>query len=601
MMRFLVLMMFWAGAIGAQADLVRVLPLTPGDGASTSFEVKVNGKPLPVAYGSFHGGMRLHHGAFEMDGEVEIEVKALVKEPKSFRVRPSRHGIQPEVKDHSIRFRITEPLKLVVEAEGIRPLFLFALPREEEVPAADAPKLHFFGPGEHEVGELRVKSGETVYLAAGARVKGRLYALEAEGVTVRGRGVWDARGFTSKEKKLHGMLFERCRDVRIEGIQLRTGPWWQCHLHLTDKVRIDHFHTMSFGLNNDGVDIDGVTDLEVRNSFIGCGDDGFGWHGIDAVANGEPATRDCLAERCVIWNEHAGNGLRLGASLESKVFENIVFRDIDVLHVRSGGVAIMSDLSDWAHVRNVLFERFYNESEEALMDLSNKKNRYTNDTGYRDERGLISDLYFKEVTSINPGVILKGADAEHPIRDLYFVDCELGGKKLSSAEGFVMNEFVAGLHFPQELPEWKEFPEEKIATRSPAELVLDAGEEGAWAFAGAGGLSEVALTGSVGGQALRLASLGWGHAAVYEPRLAGRYEVFVNHVKGDSFSTKSPWTVRSVGGYDTTILGAEAEAGWHSLGVFELDGRSWVRLVDPHYQVSDGPVAADAVRFVKRP
>ncbi len=39
-------------------------------------------------------------------------------------------------------------------------------------------------------------------------------------------------------------------------------------------------------------------------------------------------------------------------------------------------------------------------------------------------------------------------------------------------------------------------------------------------------------------------------------------------------------------------------SGW-TLGEFELDGESWVRLADPHYRISDGAVVADAVRFTK--
>jgi hypothetical protein len=203
-----------------------------------------------------------------------------------------------------------------------------------------------------------------------------------------------------------------------------------------------------------------VANLAIRDSFIGCGDDGFGWHAVDAVANGEPPSRDLLAERCVIWNEHAGNGLRLGASLETGVFENVTFRDIDVVHVCKGGYAIMSDHSDWAVLRNVLFERFHNESDRPLMFLSTKKTRYSNNTGYRDERGKISDLYFHQVTSIHPLVKLDGADKDHGISDLYFTDCELGGKPLESAKQLTANAFVTGLHFPERLPARKVYPEE---------------------------------------------------------------------------------------------------------------------------------------------
>jgi len=430
-------------------------------------------------------------------------------------------------------------------------------------------------------------------------VKGRLHAFEVEDLVVRGRGLWDARGFTNKPKKIHGMLFERSKNIRIEGIQLRTGDWWQTNFLLSSDIEIEHMMLMSFGTNNDGIDADGVTNLTARYCFIGCGDDGFGFHAIDAVQNGEPTTRNLLAEHCVIWNENAGNGLRIGASMETGVFENIIFRDIDVVHVRNRGVAIMMDHSDWAHTRNVLFERFYNESGRPLMSLSTQRTRYSSTSGYRDERGNISDLYFVDCISKHPGVTLRGDSADAGIRDLWFVNCTMGGEPLTSAEGFNTNEHVSGLHFVDQMPTPKVFPEEPVEVRQLAELTIDNGDPGFWAYAPDGFRELEDVANAVGGDAIMLEKLGWFHAAVYEPKLEGRYEIHIHWIAQPGLSSKTPWTVHHTEGYKTTVFPADTETGWHRLGEFELDGTSWVRLVDSHYPISDGPVIADAVRFVR--
>jgi hypothetical protein len=57
--------------------------------------------------------------------------------------------------------------------------------------------------------------------------------------------------------------------------------------------------------------------------------------------------------------------------------------------------------------------------------------------------------------------------------------------------------------------------------------------------------------------------------------------------------------VHHAAGYKTTVFPSDTTTGWHSLGVHDLNASSWVRLVDPHYQITDGPVIADAVRFVR--
>jgi len=577
----------------AHAELIRPLPLAPEDEASTKFTLQVDGKEVPVAFGNFNGEKSFHHASFEMKGKTELKVTINGATSKLV-VRPTRHQLASG--DGQTTFSITEPLKLVVETKGERPFFIFALPPEENVPSPNDPNVIYFGPGLHEPGAIRPKSGQTVYLAAGAKVKGTIYTFEADGVTVRGRGVLDAQKKTSAAKKIHALLFERSKNLKLEGIQVRAGNWWQCHFHLSDHIRVDHVQMMSFGVNNDGIDIDGVTDIAVRDSFIGCGDDGFGWHAIDAVAYGEPPTRDCLAERCVIWNEHAGNGLRLGASLETKVFENITFRDIDVLHVRGNGFAIMADHSDWAHLRNVLFERFHNESDQRLMDLKIGKTIYTNNTGYRDERGTISDFYFHQVTSVRPGIKLEGASPEHTISDLWFVECTQAGNPLKIVK---TGPYVKGINFADKLPDRKVYPIEKIETRSPDSLLIDDGDEG---FASFGGkelekLSQV--PGAENGDAQRFKILGAAHAAAYSPKLSGKYEISVHWGEHTDLGTKSPWTVHHTTGYTTKVFNQNRSAGWHSLGEFELDGESWVRLADPHYRISNGAVVADAVRFTK--
>ncbi len=585
----LIVLIFLSAGFAAAA--VTPLPRCPGDEASPAFRLEVDGVEVPVSYGEFHGGQSFHHAAFEMAGETTLRVSG----PRNLKVRPVSYAITPLREGGTFTFTITRPLKLVLEAEGERPFFVFALPPEREVPRGES--VRYFGPGIHEAGEIRVNSGETLYLAAGALVKGRIYGFEVEDVLIRGRGVLDTRGFTSKPSRINGILFERSKNIRIEGIQLRSGEWWQCTFLLTDHVRVDHFHTLGFGLNNDGVDLDGVTDLQVKDSFIGCGDDGFGWHAVDAVSHGEPPTRDCLAERCVIWNEHAGNGLRLGASMETELFANITFRDIDVLNVSKGGVAIMSDHADWARLGNVLFERFRNESGKPLMFLSTKKNRYSNDTGYRNERGSIRNLYFKEVSSVNPGVALEGSSEDKGIAGIYFANCSVAGKPLASAKDFRMNEHVEAPRFVEELPQRKTSLASVPVGRRLEELVIDDGDEGFFAFGGKTLETRADLPGSLGKDARLFPVLGWGHAAAYTPLLEGKYEIAVHWGDLSAVAAKAPWTVRHRGGYTTKVFDQNRSAGWHLLGIFELDGSSWVRLTDPHQVISGGPVVADAVRF----
>ncbi|HEY5792285.1 MAG TPA: hypothetical protein VIS74_03240, partial [Chthoniobacterales bacterium] len=191
--------------------------------------------------------------------------------------------------------------------------------------------------------------------------------------------------------------------------------------------------------------LDGVKNLAVRNCFIRCEDDGFGWHAVDAKANGEPVTENCLAEDCVIWNTGFGNGLRVGASLETQLFRNITFRNIDVL--RHADAAIRSDHSDWARCENIRFENFAVESPGKTVEIVIAQTHYSNNNGYRDERGHFDGLHFINVTAPAGTIELRGFDADHRIDRVTFENCSLGGQPIDGPEDITLNEFVTEVSF----------------------------------------------------------------------------------------------------------------------------------------------------------
>ena len=49
----------------------------------------------------------------------------------------------------------------------------------------------YFGPGEHDVGRIVPKSGQTIYIDSGAVVYGEIFAWDVENVTIAGRGILD--------------------------------------------------------------------------------------------------------------------------------------------------------------------------------------------------------------------------------------------------------------------------------------------------------------------------------------------------------------------------------------------------------------------------
>ena len=427
----------------AQSTLNRYIPFEALPQSDT-FQIKVNEQEVFVAWEECFGDSTLHTSQFFVEGPTQVEITC--SSPiKSHAIRPYHKNIEGLVSGNTLTFMVSQPEMLMVEINNYQPLCLFQTPPETDVPNPDDPNVQYFAAGTHEVGLLEPQSGQTIYLAPGAWVKGRVYADGVENVTIRGRGVFDARGYTSKPEKICGLEFKNSQNIRIEGVGLRTGEWWQSLFLLCDDVEVKYMNLLSFGVNNDGIDIDGVTNFRASHCFIGCGDDGFGWHAVDAEANGEPPTRNCLAENCVIYNGHAGNGLRIGASMETQLFEDITFRNITVLaHANAG---IRSDHSDWALVKNLRFENFYIEQPGRPIEIRIDKTRYSNSTGFRNERGHIEGLHFDHVIAADGEIVLDGFSDEHLIRNVHFANCSVGGEMVRDTSQLILNKFVRNVQF----------------------------------------------------------------------------------------------------------------------------------------------------------
>ena len=410
---------------------------------SDVFNITVDGRDVYTAKEHCFGDRIFHTSQYSVEGETEIIIRC--SEPiENFTIRPLQKKIKGDVEGNQLRFKVTQPEMLMITVNGFDPLCLFQTPPETDIPDPDDPKIIYFGKGIHEAGLITPKSGQTIYLEEGALVKGRIYGEGVQNVTIKGRGIIDARGFTDKPEKICGIEFKNSGNILVEGIGLRTGEWWQSLYILCTNVEVRYMNLMSFGVNNDGIDIDGVTNFKAKNCFIGCGDDGFGWHAVDAEANGEPPTENCLAEDCVIFNTHAGNGLRVGASMETQLFRNITFKNIYVLE--HAGYGIRSDYSDWATSENITFENFFIEKPVNAINIKIEKTRYSNSTGYRDERGKINGLNFINVQKSGGQITLNGFDQEHAIRKVSFIHCRTNGQPIRK-EDVEVNDYVYDLIF----------------------------------------------------------------------------------------------------------------------------------------------------------
>ena len=437
--------------IPGHVSAVVPVPGHPEQPLSTRYTLAADGVPVEVRAERFNFDVAM----FTMPEGAVVPVEVTIPAgAATWSLRPARHGIAVTREGDTLRFALDRPLRLVLEVGSFTPLVLLATPTESDIPSPADPDVIYFAPGVTDAGVIRPKSGQTVYLAPGALVKGRVEAKNVSNVSIRGRGILETTGYSRREDKTHGILFENSRHIRVEGVGVRAyHTWWQTLFLNSRDIEVAHMNLFGVGVNTDGVDIDGVRDFLVRDTFIRAEDDGLGWHSLDARANGEPVTERARATDIVIWNTGAGNGIRIGASMETQLWRDILIENTDILMHANNGAGIYSDFSDWAWAQDLVFRNVVIDRPKSPIVFKILKTRYSNDTGFLDARGNIERLLFENVTMKGGAITLAGHDADHRIDQVYFNDCTLAGVPLASAAQITTNDHVTNLFFNRPVPE----------------------------------------------------------------------------------------------------------------------------------------------------
>ena len=236
-----------------------------------------------------------------------------------------------------------------------------------------------FGPGEHDVGVVVPKSGQTVRIEEGAVVYGSIFVAHARDVTITGRGIVDGsrlnradhenaaykaavaaglpEGFYGAEMAVTTFTCAWSTNVSVRGITFRDPPRWTMIVRAQSRdVSIENVKIVGcWRYNADGINACASENVSIRDSFIRSFDDCIIARGA-YLDCGEGATRGITAERCVLWCDW-GKNLEVWAGHKPCLIENVTFRDIACIAVQ--GVAC--DVTTWfaspaTRIRDVTME-----------------------------------------------------------------------------------------------------------------------------------------------------------------------------------------------------------------------------------------------------
>lgn len=151
----------------------------------------------------------------------------------------------------------------------------------------------------------------------------------------------------------------RCRNVLIEGINIRRSPMWEIHPLLCTNVIVRGVNIVSHGPNNDGCDPESCRDVLVEDCLFDTGD-------------------DCIA----IKSGRNNDGRRVGVPSANLIIRNCTMKD------GHGGVTIGSEISGGCS--NVFVESCAMDSANLDRVLRFKSNAMRG--------GIIQNVFMRNVT-----------------------------------------------------------------------------------------------------------------------------------------------------------------------------------------------------------
>ena len=478
---------------------VHIYDLPKGEPACDLYRVSVDGRDVPVSAARVSAmpvnirwpGHQREMDQTEIAGFVRFEMSApvtmTVERKKCFKdvkIRPYSKDIALTASDRMVTFTIRKPGDYSLEFDDQHEnLHIFAYPPFVSKVKRDAPNVRYFGPGVHNVGLVEMKSGETLYIDEGAVVYGRIFARDADDISILGRGILDMSRIHEQPVPIDPKLAE---EQKRKGFAITNARRWDCvRLEFCDHVRIDGI-TMrdslcyfirpiccrdmdirnvkiigSWRYNADGIDMHNCENVHIADCFVRTYDDAICVKGFDYEMDESEMLhddylhdvfKDILIERCTIWNDW-GRSLEIGAETRAREICNVICRDCDVIRAREAACDIQN--CDYADIHNVLFENIRLEFDsfraKNVISASAKDFDPTADAGLPQaisasilvmpeyskgdkRRGLIRDVIFRNIlvtAPSQPAVGFSGFDEQHRVTDVTINGFFLNGKDIT--------------------------------------------------------------------------------------------------------------------------------------------------------------------------
>ncbi len=236
-----------------------------------------------------------------------------------------------------------------------------------------------FPPGRYLSGTIRLKSGVTLHLEKGASLLGSsdlahyqrlnflalVMADQQKDIGISGEGVIDGQGKVIAEavigpikpgsfpdageaKRPVIVNFRNCRGVTVRDVTLRESACWVQLYRDCAQVRLENIKVRTMAaVTNDGLDIDGCSNVVVRGCDIDSEDDAI------CLKSSRKRCENILIENCRIRS--SCNALKFGTA-STVGYKNVTVRNLEIYDTYLSGIALQivdGGVMENIHISNV--------------------------------------------------------------------------------------------------------------------------------------------------------------------------------------------------------------------------------------------------------
>lgn len=417
-----------------------------------NYKVKINGKKEPVYNTKVRVSMNRAPSVMpfvigESAGEASVEIHSEVIITDAC-IRPSSAGVKFEFDEHVIRFTAPECAKLSVEINNdVQTAIGIFMNKPINKPEGTT---KFYPAGMYDESFIELHDNDIMYLEKGAYVKGKILAT-GKNIKICGNGIISGEIFEEHPyDRKYAFLVEidNCQNCEISDVTLIQSPEWNMRLNGCDDTDVSEVKIIGYRGNNDGIDVCGSRNVEVHDCFIRSTDDCLtvkGFNTGDAVNN--------HFYKCTLWNDYA-NPIRVGGIRAEKA-ENLVFEDIDIIHISAGYPCFAFLEGNRAAVDGVKVEnlRIEDSKNAYLFDVRMKRNLWTTDK----QTGSLKNISFKNIylygsepkEYLPQESVICGHDENSRVSNVTFENIYVYGKQITSLEECCIDvrEFVDDVKF----------------------------------------------------------------------------------------------------------------------------------------------------------